>query len=46
MLARTLSAWTRIPGLVPEQEIVKLFTDKCKRPKKDGRSDSDPIVVE
>ena len=29
--ASVLSSWLKIEGLVPEQDIIKLFQDKSKR---------------
>lgn len=32
--ATVLSSWAAIPGLIPEEDILQVFREKCKWPKK------------
>ncbi len=36
--ATILSSWASMPGLIPEEHILQVFRDKCKRPKKGKES--------
>lgn len=40
-----LHAWSEIPGLIPEAEIIQAFKDKCRRLNGKER-DGDPITVD
>ena len=42
--ATVLSAWLKVPGLVPQEKIVARFRDKAKRKKGDGKPEV--IVVD
>lgn len=48
--ATVLSSWASLSGLIPEEEILQVFRDKCKRPKKGksnaGEAVEDAIVVD
>ena len=35
--ATVLHAWSEIPGLIPEDDILQLFQDKCRRLKDKGK---------
>ena len=37
--ATVLSSWVKVPGIVPEDQCIKLFNDKSKRGN-NGKSDS------
>jgi len=42
-----LHAWSQIPGLIPENEIIQVFKDKCRRLKngKESEHDNDKNVT-
>jgi hypothetical protein len=45
-----LHAWSQIPGLIPEVDIIEVFKDKCRRLKEKGKQhkttkDTESIVV-
>ena len=45
-----LHAWSQIPGLIPEADIIELFKDKCRRLKGKGKQgkttkDTESIVI-
>lgn len=41
-----LHAWSKIPGLIPESEIIQVFKDKCRRLKGGKETDKDVTVVD
>jgi len=41
-----LNAWSKIPGLIPESEIIQVFKDKCRRVKAGKEKDKDVTVVD
>ena len=42
-----LSSWAKIPGLIPSDEIIKVFGDKQKRTSRnDINSSTDTIVID
>ena len=41
-----LNAWSKIPGLIPENEIIQVFKDKCRRLKAREEKDKDVTVVD
>jgi hypothetical protein len=46
-----LHAWSQIPGLIPENEIIQVFKNKCRRLKKSGKeseheNNKDVMVIE
>jgi hypothetical protein len=41
-----LHAWSKIPGLIPESEIIQVFKDKCCRLKGGKETDKDVTVVD
>ena len=40
-----LHGWSKIPGLIPEGEIIQVFKDKCRRSKTGKEKDRDVTVV-
>ena len=42
-----LHAWSKIPGLIPENEIIQVFKDKCRHLKsgKESEHDNDKNVT-
>src|ERR1700678_2694043 len=45
--ATVLHAWSEIPGLIPESEIIQVFKDKCHRlnTDKESRKEKDEAVT-
>jgi hypothetical protein len=43
--ATVLGSWASLPGLIPKNEIVKLFKNKSKRLKGKGCCDEDDGVI-
>jgi len=41
-----LNAWSKIPGLIPESEIIQVFKDKCCHVKAGKEKDKDVTVVD
>ena len=41
-----LNAWSKIPGLIPENEIIQVFKDKCRHLKAREEKDKDVTVVD
>ena len=41
-----LYAWSQIPGLIPESEIIQVFKDKCHHLKGGKEMDKDLAVVD
>ena len=41
-----LHAWSKIPGLIPESEIIQIFKDKCHHSKTGKEKDKDVTVVD
>ena len=43
-----LHAWSQIPGLIPEADIIEVFKDKCRRLKgkdKQGKTTQDTEII-
>ena len=44
-LLTVLYAWSKIPGLIPESEIIQVFKDKCRRLNtKESRQEKEKVV--
>jgi len=41
-----LHAWSKIPGLIPESEIIQVFKDKCRRLKTGKEIEEDIMVID
>ena len=40
-----LHAWSEIPGLIPEGEIIQVFKDKCRRLNTEKESEKDKAIT-